>query len=287
MLMNHGGRQRKFSSLLSGLFSHRLATVGAVITVLIVLLALVGPKIANQDPLALDIRNILSPPSAEHFFGTDDLGRDVFSRVMHGTRLSLAVGALVLVFTALLGTTLGLLSGYFRRLDGLIMRLTDALMAFPTILLALMIATVLGPRTQNVVIALTLVYVPRVTRLIRGTVLSIRDRDYVTGGIAIGATDYRLLLGYILPNVFAPLLVQATFIYGYAVLGEASLSFLGVGTPPPAPSLGNIINDARFMLREAPWVALFPGGLIAVTIFGFNLLGDGIRDILDPQRSRR
>lgn len=285
--MNHGGRQRKFSSLLSGLFSHRLATVGAVITVLIVLLALVGPKIANQDPLALDIRNILSPPSAEHFFGTDDLGRDVFSRVMHGTRLSLAVGALVLVFTALLGTTLGLLSGYFRRLDGLIMRLTDALMAFPTILLALMIATVLGPRTQNVVIALTLVYVPRVTRLIRGTVLSIRDRDYVTGGIAIGATDYRLLLGYILPNVFAPLLVQATFIYGYAVLGEASLSFLGVGTPPPAPSLGNIINDARFMLREAPWVALFPGGLIAVTIFGFNLLGDGIRDILDPQRSRR
>ena len=277
---------RRGPTFLSRFLRHRMAVVGALITLGLMALALVGPAIAQEDPLEFDLLHILTPPSGESPFGTDEFGRDVFSRVMHGSRLSLAVGAFVLLSTSFLGTVVGLVSGFFRHLDGIIMRTIDALMAFPSILLALVIATVLGPRTVNVVIALTLVYFPRVARLIRGTVLALRDQDFITGGIAVGASDWRLIVRYILPNAIAPLIVQATFIYGYAVLGEASLSFLGVGTPPPVPSLGNIINDARPMLREAPWMAMFPGSAIALTVFGFNLLGDGLRDLLDPKTHR-
>lgn len=278
-----GRRGTRVPAFLKRLLAHRMAMVGAAITLTLTAMSIVGPLFAQKDPLTFDLIRILSPPSLESPFGTDEFGRDVFSRVMHGSRLSLTVGAFVLLTTSILGTVVGLVSGYFRRLDGIIMRAIDALMAFPSILLALVIATVLGPRTINVVIALTLVYFPRVARLIRGTVLAVRDQDFVTGGVAVGASDWRLILRYILPSAVAPLIVQATFIYAYAVLGEASLSFLGVGTPPPTPSLGNIINDARPMLREAPWMALFPGVAIALTVFGFNLLGDGLRDVFDPK----
>ena len=276
-------RGRRAPRFIRRFMAHRMAVVGALITATVAAVALVGPLVAQKDPLAFDLMHILEPPSPQSPFGTDEFGRDVFSRVMHGAQLSLVVGGFVLLATSILGTIVGLISGFFRKLDGLIMRLIDALMAFPSILLALVIATVLGPRTVNVVIALTLVYFPRVARLIRGVVLAVRDQDFVTGGVAVGASDLRLIARYILPNALAPLIVQATFIYGYAVLGEASLSFLGVGTPPPTPSLGNIINDSRPMLREAPWMALCPGVAIALTIFGFNLLGDGLRDVFDPK----
>jgi peptide/nickel transport system permease protein len=154
-------------------------------------------------------------------------------------------------------------------------------------MLALVVVAILGPRTENVVLALTLVYLPRVARLVRGTVLAVREFEYVAAGVALGASSVRIIARYLLPNVIAPLIVQATFIYGYAILGEASLSFLGVGTSPPTPSLGNILSDARPMLREAPWLALFPAATIALTIFGFNLLGDGLRDVLDPRTTGR
>lgn len=252
-------------------------------TFLVILVASFAPLLTSADPLQMNLLHILSPPNAQFPFGTDDVGRDVFSRVLHGTRLSLVVGAVVLITTAVLGTLIGLVSGYYRRLDGLIMRLVDALMAFPAIMLALVVVAMLGPRTENVILALTLVYLPRVARLIRGTVLSVRELEYVSGGKAVGANDLRLLLRYVLPSTIAPLIVQATFIYGYAILGEASLSFLGLGTSPPTPSLGNILSDARPMLREAPWMALFPATTIALIIFGFNLLGDGLRDLLDPR----
>jgi peptide/nickel transport system permease protein len=266
---------------------HRTAMTGAVVTCVVVAVAVVGPWLAAADPYSMNLRHILEPPGGAFPFGTDDTGRDVFSRVMHGTRLSLAVGGAVLLTTSILGTLVGLLSGYYRRLDGVVMRLVDALMAFPAIMLALVVVAILGPRTENVVLALTLVYLPRVARLVRGTVLAVREFEYVAAGVALGASSVRIIARYLLPNVIAPLIVQATFIYGYAILGEASLSFLGVGTSPPTPSLGNILSDARPMLREAPWLALFPAATIALTIFGFNLLGDGLRDVLDPRTTGR
>lgn len=274
-------RQRR--SIFRRILGHRTATVGAIVTTFVTLIALIGPQLTSADPLAMNLLHILSSPSSQFPFGTDDVGRDVFSRVLYGTRLSLTVGALVMVTTSVLGTLIGLISGYFRKVDGFVMRLVDALMAFPAILVALVVVAMLGPRTENVILALTLVYLPRVARLVRGTVLSMRELDYVAAGRALGAGDIRLILRHVLPGTMAPLLVQATFIYGYAILGEASLSFLGLGTSPPAPSLGNILSDARPMLREAPWMALFPAGTIALTIFGFNLLGDGLRDLLDPR----
>lgn len=262
---------------------HKLAVAGACIIAWLSLMALAGPAAYRVSPTAMDVMSILSPPSAAHPFGTDDFGRDVLSRVVHGTRLSLAVGASVLVLTSLAGTILGLVSGFFPRLDNVLMRVMDAVMAFPAILLALVIMAILGPRTVNVVIALAIVYTPRTARLVRGTVLAVRELDYVEAARALGATDWRIIGRYILPNCLAPVIVQGTFVFAYSILGEAGLSFIGVGTVPPTPSLGNILSDARPMLREAPWMALLPGGTIALAILGLNLLGDGLRDLLDPR----
>lgn len=262
---------------------NRLATAGALLTFSVIAASIVGVWWFPVDPLAMDVLAILEPPSRAHPFGTDDFGRDILSRVLHGTRMSLAIGASVLVATSVMGTLFGLLAGYFKRLDNTIMRAMDALMAFPAILLALTIMAVLGPRTENVVIALSLVYAPRTARVVRSAVLAVRELDYVEAARALGASHWRVMRHHVLPNCIAPLIVQGTFVFGYAILGEAALSFIGVGTLPPAPSLGNILSDARPMLREAPWMALFPGGTIALTILGLNLLGDGLRDLLDPR----
>lgn len=260
-----------------------MAVTGLLLVLLLLTVTVLGEQVIQYSDTAMDYRAILTPPTHEHWFGTDDFGRDVLSRTLAGTRLSFVVAGSVLLYTIGIGVVLGLIAGYYRSLDNVIMRSMDAIMAFPAILVALAIISIVGPRTENVVFALVVVYGPRMARLVRGSVLSLRELEYVEAARALGATDLRIIVFCILPGSVAPILVQGTFIFGYAILGEASLSFLGVGTPPPAPSLGNIISDARPMLREAPWMALYPATFMALLILSLNLLGDGLRDVLDPR----
>jgi peptide/nickel transport system permease protein len=262
---------------------NRMVAWGAALAGGMALVGAIGPWLATANPVRMDPGRAFQAPGVRDRLGTDELGRDVLSRLVHGTRLSLAVGGLVMGSTALLGTAVGLAAGYFRGLDTALMRAMDALMAFPSILLALGIMAALGPRALNVVIALTVVYAPRCARLVRGCVLALRDLEYVQAAQALGAPPARVLWRAVLPNCLAPLVVQETFIFAYAVLSEASLSFLGVGTPPPAPSLGSMLSEARVAMRESPWLSIFPGAALAVTVLGLNLLGDGLRDVLDPR----
>ena len=262
---------------------HRLALTGGAIVLVVATLALVLPVAVRTDPTALDVQATLTPPSGRHWFGTDDFGRDLFARVVHGIRLSLLVGSSVLAVTAVLGALPGLIAGYVPRADGIIMRVMDALMAFPAILLALSVMAIAGASTVNVVGALGVAYSPRVARARRASVLSVRSREFVDAARALGNSPIRLLARHITPNAAAPVIVQGTFTFGYAILGEAALSFVGLGAVPPTPSLGNILADARVFLRDAPWMILCPAATLALLILGLNLLGDGIRDALDPR----
>ncbi len=248
----------------------------------VVTIALFAPLLATHDPLALGTQRLASPGS-DHWFGTDQFGRDVYSRVMYGSRISLAVGSATVILSTVLGTVIGLLSGFYRRVDGILMRAMDAFMAFPSILLAIAIMAALGPNPRNVVIALTITYTPRTARVVRGKVLGVREEAYVESARAIGLGDIKILRTYILANVLAPLLVQATFILALAIIAEAGLSYIGAGTPPPTPSWGNILADGRAVLSVAPWMTTFPGVFIMLSVLGLNILGDGLRDVLDPR----
>jgi peptide/nickel transport system permease protein len=228
-------------------------------------------------------RERFTPPGAGFWLGTDNFGRSLLSRVVYGARLSLEIGFGVMVLSGLAGTLIGAAAGYYRRLDDVLMRAMDALMAFPAVLLAIGIAAALGPSMVNAMIALTAVYTPRTARIVRASVLVVRELEYVQAARAAGAHHGRVLLRHVLPNCLAPLIVQLTFIFAYAVLTEAILSFLGMGPQPPTPTWGNIIAEGRGYMREAPWIALFPGLAIALTVLGLNLLGDGLRDALDPR----
>ncbi|HEV8673527.1 MAG TPA: ABC transporter permease [Methylomirabilota bacterium] len=271
------------ASLGARLRRHRLAVAGGAVTLAAAVLSLVLPLLVAADPTAIHVEDILAPPSARHWFGTDDFGRDLLARVVHGIRLSLLVGFSVLVVTALLGGLSGLVAGYFPRADAVIMRVMDALMAFPAILLALAVMAIAGPATPNVIAALGVAYAPRMARLARASVLVVRSREFVEAARALGAAPLRILGLHVTPNALAPVIVQGTFTFAYAILGEAALSFVGLGAVPPTPSLGNILADARVFLREAPWMILFPSATLTVTVLGLNLLGDGIRDVLDPR----
>jgi peptide/nickel transport system permease protein len=257
--------------------------VGGLVLLGVIVVALAAPLLTGIEPTALNPRGRLSPPSAQHLFGTDNFGRDVFSRTVWGARLSLEIGFLVSALTVLSGTAVGLAGGYFRRLDTPIMRLMDSMMAFPGIVLAIGLMAALGASKFNVVTALTVVYTPRLARVVRSIVLSIREMQFVEAAQAQGTSSLRILLRHILPNCLSPLIVQGTFIFAEAVLGEASLSFLGAGTPPYIPSWGNMLGEARAYLRDAPWTMLFPGLSLTLTVLALNLLGDGIRDVLDPR----
>jgi peptide/nickel transport system permease protein len=262
---------------------NRLAVCGFSLLCVVLAGAVTAGVLTSHDPLTMTVTERMKGPSFRHLMGTDNFGRDIFSRVLHGARLSLEVGAAVMSLTVGVGAFCGLLSGYFSRLDGPIMRLMDAMMAFPAILLGISIMAVLGPKTVNVVIALSVVYAPRTVRIVRASVLAVRQLDYVEAVRAQAAGHMRILFRHILPNCLSPLVVQATFTFAYAVLAEASLSFVGVGAPPPTPSWGNILSEGRIYMQAAPWITLFPGLAIAVTVLGLNLAGDGLRDVLDPR----
>jgi peptide/nickel transport system permease protein len=222
-------------------------------------------------------------PSEAHWLGTDRFGRDILSRTLYGARVSLRIGLAVACVTALMGGAVGALAGFVRRLDGPVMRVMDALMAFPAVLLAIALAAALGPSEINAILALSIAYVPRTARVMRAGVMVVREFPFVEGAQAIGASSTRVLLRHVLPNALAPLVVQQTYVFALAVLAEAVLSFLGVGPPPPTPTLGGIISEGRDYIQEAPWISIVPGVGIALTVLGLNLMGDGLRDALDPR----
>ena len=264
-------------------FRYRSAVIGAAIIAGILLVALLAPLLARYDPIIVDPNVRLQPPDATFALGTDNHGRDILSRIVFGARLSLLVGVGVSVLTVLVGTSIGLLSGFFGRFDAIVMRIMDGLMAFPGVILAIAIMAAVGPRVENVIFSLTVVYTPRLARVIRSTVLTLRELQYVEAARSIGVPLPRILLRHILPNCLAILIVQSTFIFAEAVLGEASLSFLGAGVPPEVPSWGSMLGDARQYLARAPWSMLAPGAALMLAVLGLNLLGDGVRDLLDPR----
>lgn len=265
------------------LIRHRSFVIGATLFTIVVALALLADWIAPHPPNQSNFRYRFGEPNEIYWLGTDRSGRDVLSRVIYGSQVSLRIGLMVVIVTAFFGAIIGSIAGYFRALDDVIMRVMDGMMAFPGILLAIAIAAALGPSELNAVIALSIAYTPRTSRIVRASVLVVREMEYVEAARAIGAGHLRILLRHILPNSMTPLIVQMTFIFALAILAEAVLSFIGVGPPPPTPTFGNIIADGRNYIQEAPWISLFPGIAIAMCVLGLNLLGDGLRDALDPR----
>lgn len=261
----------------------RYTMVGGAIVLAMFLVAVFAPLLSPYDPQGIDVIKRLTGPGGAYLFGTDNLGRDILSRVIYGARISLVIGTLVVLCAVGSGILLGLAAGYNDRIDRVLMRILDGLMAFPTILLAIALMAALGARLSNVIIALAIVFTPRVARVVRSVTLVLRELDYVQAAQALGARDARILLRHILPNCAAPVIVQGTFIFAESVLAEAALSFLGVGLPPYVPSWGTIITTGRQFMQTAPWITIFPGLAILVTVLGLNLLGDGLRDLADPR----
>ncbi len=261
-----------------------LNVVSLVIIVVFLILCIGGNVLAPYDPLQASASDRLLAPSLDHPFGTDEIGRDIMSRVMSGARYSLGIAFLILVIAIPVGTLVGVVAGYAGSLvDELLMRLTDIFLAFPAIILAMAIAAALGPNLRNTVIALTVVYWPWYARLVRGQILQIKEQDYVEAGKALGVTTPRLVLRHILPNSIAPIIIQGTIDIGFAVLATSSLSFIGLGAQPPTPEWGTMITNSRTYFRVAWWYFTFPGIALMLTVVGFNLLGDGLRDYLDPR----
>lgn len=259
---------------------------GLVLVAAFLLLALAGPLVTG-DPSAQDYAATLAPPSPAHPLGTDDLGRDALARIASGARISLQAGVLSTLLAMAAGIPIGLLAGFYRRwLDPVVMRLVDVTLAFPFLVFAVGLAAIIGPSLTGVVLALGFSQLPAVIRITRGEVLAIKEMDYVSAAIADGASDGHILLRYVLPNCASPLIVQATVAIPTAIIGEATLSFLGLGVQPPTPSWGVMLTTAQQYLDVAPWLAIWPGLLIALATLGFNLLGDGLRDVLDPRNSR-
>ena len=265
----------------------RMGAVAMVFLLLLVLVALFADLTAPYHPLEADFRALRHGPSLTHWLGTDNLGRDVYSRVLYGTRVSLVVGVTVAVIAIAIGLVIGLVAGFFRRLDGPIMRVMDGLMAIPGILLAIALVAIWGGGLITVILAIVVPDVPRVVRLVRSVVLSVREEPYVESAVSIGAPTVMLLMRHVLPNTVAPLIVQGTFLCASAMLAEAALSFLGVGIPPEIPTWGNIIAEGRSVFRIHPHNIFYPGMFLALTVLAVNVLGDGLRDTLDPKMSRR
>jgi peptide/nickel transport system permease protein len=266
---------------------HLALATGATLLTVLVLLSLAAPLLAPFDPVALDVTHRLRPPGPAHWFGTDNYGRDVFSRTLYGGRMSLLVGIATTVLSSLIGTTIGMAAGMFRWADAVLMRVMDGLMAIPSILLAVAMMTLVRPGVLIVIVAITVPEVPRVARLVRSVTLVIREQTYVQAARAVGTRLPALLARHILPNAITPIIVQATYVCASAVLIEAYLGFLGVGIPPEIPSWGNIVSDGRTYVQIAIWIVLFPGAFLGTMVMAINMLGDGVRDFLDPRLARR
>jgi ABC-type dipeptide/oligopeptide/nickel transport system permease subunit len=258
-------------------------TLGAILFFAFVLSAIFAPYVATHDPLLFNMQDRMKSPSAEHLCGTDAYGRDIFSRIVFGTRVSLTIALSVLVLCGVFGTIFGLLAGYYKWADALIMRVMDGLMAFPSILLALVILAALGAGIQNIILALTITHVPRVTRTVRSTAISIKEFEHVEAAKAMGASDARIIFKYILPLCVSPLIVRLTLMMAVTILSEATLTFLGVGLSPEIPSWGNSLSEGRQYITTSPYMILYPGIAIVLSVVSLNMMGDSLRDILDPR----
>lgn len=256
---------------------------GAILILLSILIAVFAPLISPFGSLQIDPANRLAPPSGTHWFGTDNFGRDVFSRTMYGVRISLMIGAAVTIIATVLGLIVGLLSSYYKILDYILMRICDGLFAFPSILLAIAIMSALGPKTSNVIIALSLVFIPSIARIVRSAALVVKEKTFIEALKAQGASSLRIICFHMAPNVLSPLIVQVTYVFAVTILTEASLSFLGAGIPAPTPSLGNMLYDGKLAIYNAWWMTVFPGVFIILIVLGLNLFGDGLRDWLNPK----
>ncbi|MCA3339387.1 MAG: ABC transporter permease [Roseomonas sp.] len=276
-------REHPARATMKRLLRHRLFMTGLFLFLIIASIAVLAPWITDVDPNRLSMRNKFKPPGEGWVFGTDSFGRSLWSRVVWGAQLSMMIGASVVALNAVFGILIGAAAGYFRRIDNLLMRINDALMAFPAILLAIAVTSVLGPSTFNVILALGIVYIPRTARIVRSSVIVLREMEFVQAAVAAGAGHWRILTRHILPNAMAPVIVQLSFLFAFAVLSEATLSFLGVGAVPPTPTWGNIMAEGRDFMREAPWIITIPGIALMITVMGLNFLGDGLRDVLDPR----
>jgi len=262
----------------------KAAVAGLAIILLLVLVAVFAPAIAPKSPTDQSFINKLKPPSREYLLGTDEFGRDTLSRIVYGSRVALRVGLLPVVFALVIGVASGLVAGYYGgKIDQFIMRLTDILLAFPWLLLAIGIVAILGPGINNVIFAVGIIYVPAFARIVRASVLSIKEKEYVEAARAIGQPDLQIMTRHILSNAWAPIIVQATLSVGQAIIYAAGLSFIGLGTQPPAADWGVMLKSGHEFLRDSPWMGLFPGLAILVTVLAFNLFGDGLRDALDPR----
>lgn len=272
--------------LIRRVLSNKFVMTGGIILVLLILITTLGPLLVKHSPYALEVENRLLAPSTDYLLGTDDFGRDLLSRIMYGARATMGVGLLVALISSVLGMIIGLYSSYYRILDHILMRLCDGLMAIPSILLAIALMAALGPSTKNVIIALSIVSTPYIARVIRSSALVVRQQTYIEAMQAQGASSWRIIWGHMMPNTISPLVVQATFIFSEAVIVEAALSFLGAGVPPPGPSWGNILYDGKQVIFSAWWMTVFPGMFIILAVLGLNLLGDGLRDLLDPHTNQ-
>jgi peptide/nickel transport system permease protein len=266
--------------------ANKLAVIGSIIILLLAIIAIFAPLISSYDPYEMVITDRLHGPSSQHLLGTDNFGRDLLSRVAYGAQISMGVGFSVAIFASIMGMIIGLYASYYRVLDGVLMRICDGLMAFPGILLAIAIMAALGPRIENVIIALSVVYTPYIARIVRSAALVVREQTYIEAIKAQGATAWRIIWLHIAPNTLSPLIVQATFIFAEAIIVEAALSFLGAGVPAPEPSWGNILYDGKVVIFNAWWMTVFPGIAIILSVLGLNLFGDGLRDLLDPHTNQ-
>lgn len=262
---------------------HLAIIVGLVILAVIAIGAIGAPLVFKGGPLVVDAVNRLQAPSGIHLLGTDEFGRDILSRTCYGIRVSLLIGVTVVLFSTAIGIVLGLLCGYYNKFDRVVSRILDGFMAFPEIILAITLAAIWGAGTRNIIFALTFAYFPKMTRVVRASVITAKEMECVQSGKAVGADTKRLMLKYILPSCMSPIIVQATFCFASAILAEAALSFLGVGIKEPAPSLGSMVSVGRNFMAIAPWIILAPGSAIMLLVLGLNILGDGLRDLLDPK----
>jgi peptide/nickel transport system permease protein len=263
---------------------NKLSVLGLIVVVATILVSLLAPFLAPHDPLKISIPHRIQPPSRSHLFGTDQFGRDVYTRILYGAEISLKVGIYSVVLGAFVGILLGSMGGYLGGwLDYAIVLIMDTIISFPATLLAIGLMAVMGPNLNNIIFALAFIGIPRYGRVVRGVVLSIREKEYIEAARASGSGDLKTVLIHVLPNAMAPLIVVTTIGVANAVLIEAALSFLGLGVPPPAPSWGNILSDGRNYITQAPWLTIFPGLAISLIVLGFNTLGDGLRDVLDPK----